>query len=120
MYDAVAERGFDVVDTTFWNPDQTLRAVTGVMSGSATGRVRHVFFFVDGQGLIGTDALDPSESLSFSWRTHDTIAVDYVLYRDGDAGCCPTGGTATVRFQWDGDRLNALDDIPPTTGPTYR
>jgi hypothetical protein len=43
------------------------------------------------------------------------IALDYTLYEARDAQCCPSGGTATVRYRWDGTRLRPLDRIPPSS-----
>jgi hypothetical protein len=54
------------------------------------------------------------------WRDDTTIALMYVLYRNSDALCCPTGGGKIVRFHWNGSRLVALDRIPPRTGPLHR
>lgn len=34
-----------------------------------------------------------------------TFAVTYNVYMAGDPHCCPSGGTATVQFHWDGSRL---------------
>lgn len=103
-----------------WDQDSTLNAAVAAPAGSATGRGRHVFFFVADRGYIGRDLSDPSEASQIAWSTSDTIAVEYTLYREGDAGCCPTGGSSTVHFQWTGDELMPLDPIPPLEGPIHR
>lgn len=117
------ENDWALVDGSVWTPGAPINAVTGNRAGSATGRGMRVFFFAESQGYIGTDASDASEIVTFSWRNDTTIAVEYTIYRRGDPGCCPTGGSATVRFEWDGEKLSALDPIPPTYSegePIYR
>lgn len=116
VYEVVAEQGFDVRDTSFWDPSMPISAVTGSFTGGATGRGMRVFFFTPENGYLGTDTSEPSETVWFEWRNDTTIAVSYALYRDGDPGCCPTGGAATVRYVWDGTRLAPADEIPPTSG----
>jgi serine/threonine protein kinase len=122
VHDVLAQTrgGFQMVDGSTWDPYAEINVVTGSMLGGATGRGMYAFFFSRDDGYIGTDALDASNTLSIAWRDDTTIAIEYVLYREGDPGCCATGGSALVRFHWDGNRLNALDEIPPTSGPVYR
>lgn len=117
---ANARGGHQLVDGSTWQPDADINVVTGSMLGGATGRGMYAFFFSADDGYIGTDALEASNTLGITWRDDETIAIEYVLYRDGDPGCCPTGGSAVVRFHWDGNQLSALDEIPPTDGPVYR
>lgn len=117
---AEARGGYWVNDGTTWRPGATLNVVTGSPIGGASGRGMYAFFFVDGRGYIGTDALEPSQTVAINWVDDTTVALDYQLYREGDPGCCPTGGTATVRFWWDGDALVPLDEIPPLDGPVHR
>ena len=99
-----------------YDPQSTLRAIIGYSTGSPTGRAQRVFFFVRGRGFVGTDTEGYSASISLSWSNDTTIAVSYGLYRESDSMCCPTGGATTVRFQWNGSRLEPLDPIPPSTG----
>jgi hypothetical protein len=113
---AEVREGYTLADDSAWNPDATLNAVTGTMTGGATGRGMHVFFFVDAERYLGTDTLHSSNSVGITWWDDTTVAVEYVLYNDGDPGCCPTAGSAVVRFHWNGDRLVPLDDIPPLYG----
>ena len=108
----VEQEGFTVIDSskTWYSSSQPLNALIGACAG-VEGYCKKTFFFYDGR-YLGTDALDPSSQISFVWRTNDTIALNYVLYRKEDSMCCPTAGGATVRFQWDGSKLVALDHIP--------
>lgn len=88
-----------------------LHALVGTSSGSADGANQHVFFF-DGDRYLGTDTLNPSAALSVVSQTDTIVIVRYRLFRPRDAQCCPSGGTADVRFSWDGQRLTPLDSIP--------
>ena len=45
-------------------------------------------------------------------RTPTVITLSYTLYGPTDPNCCPTGGTQSVRFQWNGTSLTPLDPIP--------
>ncbi len=61
---------------------------------------------------LGTDAARASAQIEEVWRDDRTIALLYILYRNDDPLCCPTGGGKIVRFHWNGKRLGALDRIP--------
>jgi len=63
--------------------------------------------------FIGTDARKSSHLIIGVWRDDKTIAFLYVLYRQTDAECCPTGGGASVRFRWTGRGFARLDPLPP-------
>ncbi len=106
--------GWRLVNGSAWMPGAPINVVTGNFEGSATGRGMRAFFFAEGQGYIGTDTSEESQTVNIAWRDDTTVAIEYTLYRQGDPGCCPTGGSATVRFHWDGNRLSPLDPIPPT------
>ncbi len=87
--------------------------------GSINGRCDYVFFFL-GDRYLGTDVASCSELSRAVSSDGGTVRVEYPLYRDNDAGCCPSGGSAFVRFHWNGQRLAPLDPIPPLTGPLRR
>lgn len=76
------------------------------------GRDQHVWFF-DGSRFVGTDAPNSSHYIVGVWRDEKTFAFLYVLYRQSDAACCPTGGGTIVRFRWNGKRVIRLDPLPP-------
>lgn len=122
VHDTLADvgYGYQLADGSTWDPGADLNVVTGSVAGTANGRGMHAFFFAAGHGYLGTDALENSQVVYISWRDSETVAIEYTLYRDGDPGCCPTGGAAVVRFRWDGVQLTALDEIPPTSGPVHR
>lgn len=113
------ELGYAADDRGYWNPSATLNVLVGAAEGSATGRGQRAFFFVEGE-YIGTDSIEDSQGIGVEGRTDDSITLLYLLYREADAACCPTGGEALVTFQWDGELLEPLSPLPPTDGPVYR
>jgi hypothetical protein len=107
----VKSKGYDVIDTTTYQPGPTLGVLVGSATGSADGYNKSAFFFVAGR-YIGTDAVQPSANVKVVWQDDSTVALSYDLYHSGDPLCCPTGGAATVRFHWNGQVLTPLDPIP--------
>lgn len=80
--------------------------------GGGDGRDQRVWFFAGGR-FIGNDAPNSSHEIIGLWRDLDTITFLYVLYRQSDAECCPTGGGSIVRFRWNGKRVVRLDQLSP-------
>jgi hypothetical protein len=78
------------------------------------GRDQHIWFFSGGR-FIGIDTREPDSSKEIIglWRDRNTIAFMYVLYRRHDSNCCATGGGKIVRFRVAGNRVMALDQLPP-------
>jgi LppP/LprE lipoprotein len=108
----VKSEGYTPTDASQYRPSQTLRVLTATRA-SADGRYeQRAFFFVDDR-YIGTDASQPSAALKIVSQGEATVTLGYGMYRSGDHLCCPSGGEATVRFQLDNGRLQALDPIPP-------
>ncbi len=110
----VRELGFTVADTSQYDPNRTLNVLVGVRTGSADGTAQQAFFFVN-DSYVGTDTSDTSAGVSVAWQNDTTSALSYQLYSSSDPQCCPTGGSATVRFHWDGTKLTPLDPIPPSS-----
>lgn len=104
-----------------WDNSATLNVIVGILTGSADGHPAWAFFFVDGH-YIGTDTELPSALINLAWTHSDTVALTYLLYAPADPMCCPSAGTATVRYHWNGSHLAPLDPIPPAggTGPSRR
>jgi hypothetical protein len=98
-----------------WHSAAPLNVIVGTSTGSADGYNTWAFFFVNGR-FIGTDTKNSSAGIRVAWANGTTIALTYVLYKPSDPMCCPSAGTATVRFHWTGSRLVALDPIPPDSG----
>jgi LppP/LprE lipoprotein len=108
----VRAEGFDPVDPGTYKSGSTLRVLLGVKSGSATSYNQQAFFFVGGR-YLGTDTKGVSAGIRYEGQTDDTVTLAYALYEPNDPNCCPKGGTARVRYRWNGSRLTPLDPIPP-------
>ena len=101
------------IATDVWMPGWTFNALYGNCQ-AGDGRDQHIWFF-KGRHLVGTDTREPDSSKDIIgvWRTGDTIAFMYVLYRRSDPNCCPTGGGKIVRFRLQGNQVRPLDALPP-------
>jgi hypothetical protein len=91
--------------------------LVGTRTGSADGHGQQAFFFLGGL-YLGTDTKEPSVSVNVVSQGDTEVTLAYPLYRSSDPLCCPSGGTATVRFQLDNGRLVPLDPIPPASSKT--
>jgi LppP/LprE lipoprotein/zinc ribbon protein len=109
----VRSLGFTVVDTDHYGSGSGLHVLIGFCTGSADGACQHGFFFY-GDRYLGLDLTATSAGINVTWRTATTVALRYQLYNPQDAMCCPSAGTAVVRYHWNGVRLVALDRIPPS------
>lgn len=105
--------GYVPDDVSQWNETQTLRVLVGTRKGSGDGYAKRAFFFV-GRRYLGTDTSADSAGIRVDGQSDTTITLAYALYGPNDALCCP-GGTATVRYHWDGSKLVPLDPIPPAS-----
>jgi hypothetical protein len=107
-------RGYTAHETSQYHSDQTLRVLVGTRAGSSDGYGQQAFFFVDDR-YIGTDAKEPSATVTVLSQSGTEVTLAYPLYRDGDPLSSPSGGRATVRFQLDDGKLTPLDPIPPAS-----
>lgn len=107
----VQEHGYTPDPNSSWTRTDGLNVITATVTGSADGYDRRAFFFY-GDRYLGTDATQSSADVSETWSTADTVALSYRLYNQPDPACCPTGGSALVRFEWNGTQLRPLDVIP--------
>lgn len=115
---AVERQGYTPDDVSEYHSGQTLRVLTATRTDPSGGHDQRAFFFVD-ERFIGTDASQPSASLKVLSQGETKLTLGYGLYRSGDSPCCPSS-EASVRFQLNDGRLQALDPIPPvhsTDGP---
>jgi LppP/LprE lipoprotein len=109
----VAGQGFTVPDSSTYRSSESVAVLTG-MKPEGDGTRQQAFFFADGR-YLGTDTKDTSAGIDFAYQTGDTIALNYALYSSSDPQCCPSDGSATVRYRWTGQQLVPLDPIPPTS-----
>ena len=117
---AVSRKGYDAYDYANENvPDEatwdatTLRVLLGIKRSSDSYDQRAFFFLSD--RYLGTDTSLPSARISLAAQSDTTVTVEYTLYRRRDPLVAPTGGSAAVRYQWNGKRLVPRDPIPPAS-----
>lgn len=109
----VRTAGYEPVELAAYHRKQTLRVLVGRPRQGTQPGLR-AFFFVRGR-YIGNDALTPSMKLAVGPQRDREITLIYGLFVSGDRPCCPSGGDATVRFRWTGDKLRPRGDIPLDT-----
>ena len=116
----VAQEGYAVQDTSTYDAGGSLHVLIGTR---ANGQDNRAFFFWQ-QTYLGNDAAYPSAQVMAVLQdpASNTITLRYGLYKPSDKDCCPTGGSADVRFRWNGTKLLALDYIPEpsSTAPLSR
>jgi serine/threonine protein kinase len=108
----LGDYSYQPVPDQLWDPTAALNEVTGVLATAADGPTR-VFFYFDGT-YIGTDTPDGSAGVKVTRPSRTEFLLIYGIYNPSDPRCCPTGGSASVRFSWTGIKLVALDPIPST------
>lgn len=97
--------------STFWDPTAPINVIVATLTGSADGYNNRAFFFADGR-YIGHDTKNPSTGIAITSRTPSVITLAYTIYAPSDPLCCPTQGTQSVRYFWNGNGLIPLDPIP--------
>jgi LppP/LprE lipoprotein len=117
---AVSRKGYDASDYANENvPDEatwdatTLRVLLGVKRSSDSYNQRAFFFLKD--RYLGTDTSLPSARISLAAQADTTVTIEYTLYRRPDPMTAPTGGSGTVRYHWNGNKLVPKDPTPPAS-----
>jgi hypothetical protein len=113
--DVVTGKGFRVASTATWKQGNRLRVLIGTADGAAGGYANLAFFFADGK-FMGNDTAEPSLSVDVAASDATTVTLRYRLYRASDSLCCPSGGSARVRFRLAGGKVRPLDRIPRPAG----
>lgn len=103
---------------SMWISDFHFNALYGDCGGG-DGHEQRIWFF-RGSHFVGHDDKRSSAGIIGSWRDLNTLDFLYVLYRTGDAMCCPTGGAVSVRYRWNGKKVVRLDPLPPRTATKSR
>jgi hypothetical protein len=108
----VEAEGYEVEDTSTYDPAYRLRVLIGTKN-LPTSAPQRAFFFV-GDDYLGTDTSEDSAHIEYAGQDDTQVSLSYQLFRRNDPNCCPTGGEATVRYQLaaDGETLTPLDPIP--------
>jgi hypothetical protein len=107
----VSAEGYNVDNPGDYKRSAILRVLIGTRKGSGDGYAKRAFFFVGGR-YLGTDTSDDSANIRVAAESPTRVTLAYALYGPDDALCCP-GGTAIVRYEWNGSKLLPLDPIPP-------
>ncbi|CAO5260055.1 LppP/LprE lipoprotein [Frankia sp. AgKG'84/4] len=107
----VRAAGYTPISFAGFDPGADLSVIVGLLSTSGDGHPQRAFLFHRGE-FVGNDAPQPSATIRWIWSTDRVVALQYDLYRPGDPMCCPTVGGSTVRFQWNGATVTALDPVP--------
>jgi hypothetical protein len=91
-----------------WRTASTLQVIGAQRSCSTAGCGYYLFFFVNGNvvGKAGIGYLVAAKPLDDA-----TFTASYKVLQATDALCCPSGGVATVRYQWNGNKLVRLDPL---------
>jgi LppP/LprE lipoprotein len=108
--DEVRRQGFSPVSLRHYEPTQTLRVLLGTPASAPEGR-RRAFFFV-GDQFVGTDTPEGSSNVRIRKQSETQVTLAYKLFLPDDQPCCPTAGTETVRFKWDGAAVTPRDELP--------
>lgn len=95
-----------------WQPDATLHVIHATPAGTASYGGDFYFFFVNGY-LVGQEQFTSAESAHAI--DNQTFAVTFHVYLPTDPHCCPSGGTSTVQFLWDGSSLVTVGSMAGAT-----
>jgi hypothetical protein len=106
----IRRQGFTTLKPSDYDYKATLRVLVGRPVGDAAGG-SYAFFFIRDR-FIGKDALGPSSKLSVARSGTTSVTLSYGTYTAGEQACCPSGRTR-VRFRLEGERVHALDTVPP-------
>ena len=113
----VRARGYFPVDVSAYDQHAPFAAIIGVRQGSADASAQRAFFFASGR-FVGDDASSDSARIGVAFARPSVIALRYALFDARDPQCCPSGGSATVRYRWNGQRVEPLDRVPPSSYTT--
>jgi hypothetical protein len=104
--EVLRDQGYRPLSLSTYEPTHTLRVLVG--RGDAGQRA---FFFVRDRH-VGTDGGVDSYRVRVVRSGERTATLSYRLFSKDDKPCCPTGGSARVRFRWDGSALKPLTPVP--------
>ena len=100
------------VATDMGDPCASFTWVEALPSGATVSSPTHLLFFHDAE-YLGTATLEPYGFTSVAAQSSDTITVNYRWPLAGDANANPTGGPATIDYQWDGTQVTMIGTLPP-------
>ncbi|WP_032386370.1 LppP/LprE family lipoprotein [Rhodococcoides fascians] len=100
------------VATDMGDPCASFTWVEALPFGATVSSPTHLLFFHDAE-YLGTATLEPYGFTSVAAQSADTITVNYRWPLAGDANANPTGGPATIDYQWDGTQVTMIGTLPP-------
>ena len=100
------------VATDMGDPCASFTWVEALPSGATVSSPTHLLFFHDAE-YLGTATLEPYGFTSVAAQSADTITVNYRWPLADDANANPTGGPATIDYQWDGTQVTMIGTLPP-------
>lgn len=107
------EGGMSAIDpATTWQPGATLNVIHATPTGTASYGGDFYFFFVNGY-LVGQETF--TSAVTSQIIDAQTFAVTFNVYLPTDPHCCPTGGTSTVQFWWDGGSIVTIGSMDGAT-----
>ena len=100
------------VATDMGDPCASFTWVEALPYGATVSSPTHLLFFHDAE-YLGTATLEPYGFTSVAAQSADTITVNYRWPLADDANANPTGGPATIDYQWDGTQVTMIGTLPP-------
>lgn len=100
------------VATDMGDPCASFTWVEALPYGATVSSPTHLLFFHDAE-YLGTATLEPYGFTSVAAQSADTITVNYRWPLADDANANPTGGPATIDYQWDGTQVAMIGTLPP-------
>lgn len=105
----VESQGMTVLDPgSTWHDGNVLHVIHATPTGSASYGGDFYYFFVDGYE-VGQETFTSASSSGTVDST--TFTVTFNVYLPTDPHCCPSGGTSTVNFNWDGSSLVTIGSM---------
>ena len=102
-YVEAQQEGMSALDPdTTWQPGATLHVIHATPMGGASYGGDFYFFFVNGYTVGNKTFTSASSDGPVDGTTYE---VTYNVFMPADPHCCPSGGTNTVQFHWDGSQL---------------
>lgn len=109
----VEAKGMTVLDPgSTWHDSNTLHVIHGTPSDSASYGGDFYYFFVDGYQVAEETF---TSAMSSATVDSTTFTVTFNVYLSTDPHCCPSGGTSTVNFNWDGGSLVTIGSMTGAT-----
>lgn len=98
-----------------FDPCATLSTALVTVQGATGSSPEHALLFHNGEYVgTATPAPYPFTSLNKDETADDSVVLDY---KDGRNACTACAGPVyTVHYQWQGDRVDMLDPLPPSPG----